>query len=327
MTAHPAASRGWPWGGDAPTGRRRLIAATAVALAAAALVLRGYIGNPAHHSDFSAVWIGARILLEGGNPYSLVGPGLAIDWPWPLRYPATAYVAAAPLALMPEWLASTLFSGASAFLLVYGMTRDSWFRIPALVSGPFLLGVAAAQWSPLFTASWFIPALAVIFVVKPTSGFAAFFYSPTTAHRKYAIAGAALLTAISFAMMTSWPGEWLAQVRGSSDYASPLLQRGGFLIPLVLLRWRRREAWIVFLLALVPQAHSIYDVLPLLVLVPRTYRQAAVLAAASNIGFLTMIIPENDGAPYHATLGFLRNLTCYLPAAAMVLTRPNRRSE
>lgn len=327
MTGHVVVGRGWPWGEDAPTRKQRLIVATVVAVAAAALVLRGYIGNPAHHSDFSAVWIGARVLLEGGNPYPLVGPGLAINWPWPLRYPATAFVAAVPLALIPEWLASALFSGVSAFLLVYGMTRESWLRTPALVSGPFLLSVAAAQWSPLFTASWFIPALAAVFAVKPTSGLAAFLYSPANAHRKFAIAGAALLTAISFAMMPSWPGEWLAQVRGSSDYALPLLQRGGFLIALVLLRWRRREAWVVFLLALVPQAHSIYDVLPLLVLVPRTYREAVILAAASNIGFLSMIVPENDGAPYHATLGLLRNLTCYLPAAAMVLMRPNRRGE
>lgn len=284
--------------------------------------MRGYFTYAGHHSDFSAVWIGARLILDGVNPYLVVGPGLALDWPWELRYPGPAFVVSIPFVLLPEWLASALFSAGSGFLLAYGMTRDTWHRTPALLSGPFILAAAAAQWSPLFTASWFIPQLAFIFVVKPTSGLAAFIYSPSTKHRIYAAAGAALLTAISLALLPSWPMDWWEKVTSTSDYASPLLQPGGFLIALVLLRWKQREAWIVFLMALIPQAHSIYDVLVLLVLVPRTYREAVFLSGASSVGFLLMLLPDNDGAPYLRTLGILRIVTCYLPAVAVVLRRP-----
>jgi hypothetical protein len=290
-------------------------------LVSALLVLRGYIIKTGHHSDFSAVWIGARLMLEGTNPYPVVGPGLAVSWPWELRYPGPALVAGIPFALVPEWLASVLFSVGSGCLLAWGMTRDSWHRVPALVSGPFILAASAGQWSPLFAASWFIPSLAVLFAVKPTSGAAAFFYSPENRHRIYALAGGALLTAVSFALLPSWPGDWFARVRASADYASPLLQPGGFLIALVLIRWRVREAWVVFLLALAPQAHSIYDILLLLVLIPRTYREAIFLSGASSIGFFLMTVPDNDGAPYLRTLGILRVLTCYLPAVAVVLRR------
>ncbi|MGK2962751.1 MAG: hypothetical protein ACSLFK_11470 [Gemmatimonadaceae bacterium] len=304
-----------------PTRRRRLILASGVGLMAALLVSRGFLLNAEHHSDFSAVWFGARSLLDGMNPYPLVGPGLPLDVRWELRYPGPAFVAMLPMGLLPEWLASVLFAGVSAFLLAYGMTRESWHRVPALISGPFLLGAAAAQWSPLFTASWFIPQIAVIFAIKPTSGLAAFLYSPTGAHRRSALIGAALLTAISLVLLPSWPADWFDRVTTTGDYASPILQRGGFLTALVLIRWRCREAWVVFLLAIVPQAHSIYDVLPLLVLVPRTYREAIFLSGASSLGFLLMVLPEDYGASYYVTLGFLRNLTCYLPAAALVLMR------
>lgn len=321
MSTEASQSHGWPWGTNNPTRPRRVFLAAIVAIIAAGLVSRGYLTKVEHHSDFSAVWIGARCLLDGTNPYLVVGPGRALDWPWPVRYPAPAFVAALPLALMSEWAASVVFVAGSAFLLAFGMTRESWHRIPALASGPFLLAAGAGQWSPLFTASWFIAPLAVIFAIKPTSGLAAFLYSPTKEHRFYALAGGAVLVAISFAFLPAWPVHWMDRIETSGDYAMPLLQRAGWLIPLVLLRWRDRSAWVVFLLAIVPQAHSIYDVLPLLVLVPRSYREAIFLSAASSIGFMLMILPENNGAPYYATVGMLRNFTCYLPAVIVVLNR------
>jgi hypothetical protein len=176
----------------------------------------------------------------------------------------------------------------------------------------------------MFTASWFFPSLAFFLAVKPSSGLAAFAWSPTSRHRIYALCGAVTLTAISLALLPSWPMDWWVRVTSTNDYATPFLQPGGFLVALVLLRWRQREAWIVFLLALIPQAHSIYDVLVLLVLVPRTYREAVFLSLSSSIGFLLMLIPENNGTPYLRTIGILRLATCYLPAAVVVLRRPAR---
>jgi len=262
-------------------------------------------------------------MLAGIDPYPVVGPGLQFDWPWELRYPGPAFVAILPAVWLPEWLASVLFVSGSTFLLAYGMTRDSWHRIPALFSGPFILAAGAAQWSPLFTATWFIPQLSVIFAIKPTVGLAAFLFSPTSTHRRYAAIGGAVLLLLSMLLFPSWPESWYENVTSTSDYSSPLLQTGGFLIALVLLRWRRREAWIVFLMAVIPQAHSIYDVLILLVLVPATYREAVFLAAAANLGFILMIIPENDGQPYRDLLGTFRVLTCYLPSVLLILRRPN----
>ena len=105
----------------------------------------------------------------------------------------------------------------------------------------------------------------------------------------------------------------------------PLLQPAGFLLLGVLARWRRKEAALLLAMALVPQSPSIYDALPILLFIPNTYREASALSLISSIGALLMLqVPELDAQEFVKWRGALLVATTYLPAMAIVMTRPNR---
>ena len=56
---------------------------------------------PPSTSDFEAIWVGARVLLAGGDPYTVV-PTTGTHYP--LYYPLTAIVIGLPLAGLPfDW--------------------------------------------------------------------------------------------------------------------------------------------------------------------------------------------------------------------------------
>ena len=145
-------NRGWPWGDNRPTPLRRFALAVVAATIAAAAIVYRFATEPTYYGDFSLVWFGARSIIQGISPYPLVGPGLTFELDYSLLYPATAFVAAMPLAALPQAAAVTAFVWISTALLVYGMTADSWHRLPILVSLTFLLNVYAAQWTILLTA-------------------------------------------------------------------------------------------------------------------------------------------------------------------------------
>src|SRR5688572_16934095 len=79
-----------------------------------------YIGE----SDFAQVWHAARGLLDGHNPYDMVGPDKPFLRAYPLPYPLTAVLVGVPFALVPLWLANALFSAAGAGLLAWGLTSE-----------------------------------------------------------------------------------------------------------------------------------------------------------------------------------------------------------
>src|SRR4051812_20584786 len=79
-----------------PSTIARVITALCVAAFGAAFTLAERIRVPEAHSDFGAVWFGARSIVRGVDPYPLVGPGLPFSWWWHLNYPGTALIAAIP---------------------------------------------------------------------------------------------------------------------------------------------------------------------------------------------------------------------------------------
>ena len=142
-----------------PSRTHRIIFATVLAVLAALFAHEQYhLARP--HSDFGMVWFGARALLGHSDPYSLIGPGKTFNYDWPLIYPVPALVAALPLAALSEQWATTFFVGISTWLLAFGITRDGWYRIPLFTTGAFIASAQLGQWSILFTAALFIPALA-----------------------------------------------------------------------------------------------------------------------------------------------------------------------
>lgn len=323
MTGRPGHG-GFPWAEGMPTVRRRLAVALLIGVAAAA-VHYFRAAEQGGVSDFTALWHGARFLLEGQNPYPLIGPGRTIGTPSPVYYPVTAFVASLPLTVLPFLWAGTVFIFASAFLLAYGATKDGWHRLPIFPSIAFLTSAQVGQWSILTTAALFIPALAFLTAAKPQAYLPVVAASPERSTYVAAAMGAAVLIAISLLMMPWWPAEWWGLLRTSEYFVAPISRFGGPAIGLVLLRWRRPEAWLVFIAACLPQTWYPYNGL-LLLAIAASYREACALSLVSSAGWLLtyLYLPGEMRAPETrvAWSGILI-ATGYLPAVIAVLRRPN----
>ena len=280
--------------------------------------------NPDFTSDFDQVWAGAKALWEGKDPYVVVGPGREFGWNWPLYYPLPALVALAPLGLLPVIAARAVFASLSAGLLAWAVTRDGWSRLPVFISVSFLVNVELGQWSALYAAAFFLPALGVVSIAKPN--FAVPLIAGSTRARTaiWIVAGAVVLLIVSQILRPGWHEAWLANLRAAPHFKPHVLRPLGFLLLLAALRWRRPEARWLLALALIPQAPSFYDQL-LLAVVCLTSREALVFASSTvvlffYVGFNT---PQPDYASWGRLVGNGTLWICYFPALVMVLRRPN----
>ena len=96
----------FPWGENNPGARARMLAALSFALLACLALLLTFVEHPSRHTDFSNVWFAAKALLEGRNPYPLIGPGRELDMQYPLIYPAPSFVLVLPFAFLGEKIAA-----------------------------------------------------------------------------------------------------------------------------------------------------------------------------------------------------------------------------
>ena len=310
-----------------PSASRRALFAVSLALAVSVYVVAVGKANPDFTSDFDQVWAGAKALWEGKDPYVVVGPGREFGWTWPLYYPLPALVALAPLGLLPVIAARALFASLSAGLLAWAVTRDGWSRLPIFISVSFLVTMELGQWSAMYAAAFFLPALGAVGIAKPN--FAVPLVAGATRPRTvtWIVAGAIVLLLISQALQPGWHEAWLANVRAAPHFKPLILRPLGFLLLLAALRWRRPEARWLLALALIPQAPSFYDQL-LLAVVCLTSREALVFASSTvvlffYVGFNT---PQPDYASWGRLVGDGTLWICYFPALVMVLRRPNEGS-
>lgn len=158
-----------------------------------------------------------------------------------------------------------------------------------------------------------------LFIARPTRWF---------------VIGAALFGAIAFALQPGWVGDWLDAIRRDNaiwvptvPYRAPITFFGGPLALLALIRWRRPEARLVAAMACVPQTLVLYEAVPLM-LVPRTFWEAAVLTGTSYLGHWWVRVhlpPVYHERVSYALVGQAMIWSLYLPAVIMVLRRPNER--
>ena len=306
-----------------PTTRARISVAIGIALLSAALFFGERLREPGSHSDFGQAWFGARALFHGTNPYSLIGPGLQFDWPWPMFYPGTTLIISMPFVILPELYAATVFVAVSAGLLAFAVTKDGWYRLPLFLSSAFVIAVRAAQWSPLMTAALCIPALAWVIAAKPNFGIVLVAFSRSSKAVMIALAGCVLLAGLSLVLLPSWPADWISNIGSAHQFTIPLGRWGGALVLLALLRWRRPEARLLVAIACIPQTAYWYEALPLL-LIPATFRESLTLSLLSALGFLMerYLVENQPNVAFH-DVGTLMVVFLYLPATIMVLRRPN----
>jgi len=150
-----------------------------------------------------------------------------------------------------------------------------------------------------------------------------------------AAVGALLIVGLSFVVMPTWFGSWRLAA-GTGIHPIPLLQWGGPLLLLALLRWRRPEARLLVALSLVPQTVSMHEALALF-LVCRSRTETAVLAVLTWIAYFAVApLKLEHTLPSFVTGGdeFIRQTMAvtaplhvallYLPCLIMVLRRPNQ---
>ena len=243
----------------------------------------------------------AQRLLARQNPY---------DTPLE-QYPLTAGVVAFPfLPLRPE-LAAGVFWGISSFALAFGLTRHGYTRLLIFLAYPYWAGILTVQWSPIIAASGFFPLLLPATMCKPQVGLPVFL----TRLSRRGLLACIILGLVSLALLPRWPIFWYRQL-GNYQHYVPILVLPGILIVLALLRYRSRDALLLFFSSLLPQ-RWFFDTFTLW-LIPQTRREIVYTVFFSwGAGIWRWYhIPTSFTEVGRCTVIFL-----YLPMLAVVLLR------
>jgi hypothetical protein len=313
-----------------PSAKVRVATAVLIAAFGALVISSTYKAHPKFTSDFGNWHLAARAFLSGDDPYLTTGPrGFKYEWPTLFVYPATVIILAIPFTWLTEPLASSIFVAISTFVMVMAITKRGPYLLTMLATPVFQMSVALGQWSLLLTAGIFYPVLAFLAVVKPNAGLP---IAAAVRDRRALICAGLIgvgLLAASLVMIPRWPMEWLSIVRNDDRYLAPITRVGGFLMPLALLRWRRREAWLLLGMAILPQSLTFYCLLPLFT-IPRNLYESASLATVSTLGIYAgaALMPHGmTGVPFYEWSGNVAILSTYIPCLALLLIRENAASD
>jgi hypothetical protein len=299
--------------------RRPLFNSFAVGLLVAVVHLTyNAITRVEHPGDFVWALRAAYTISHGIDTYAFTPDPAFVAYPLPVAFfgfPLLWIVGRAPF-----FLAGTIFLSISAGLLTWGMLRAGEERrlIAILLSSPFWIAVAVAQWSPLIVAAWYIPVLAPLLVlVKPQIAL------PVAFARKPSNLGllvAAMALLLSLAIYPTWPFRFLQLVGPYQAIVPAFMLPFGPLLLLAALRFRDERARLFLFMSLVPQ-RTVYDFLPLW-LVPKSGRDLAILSSLSWIVGIVGIVtwPEIVN---HPEMQWAVQLL-YIPVLAMVLWKPHR---
>jgi len=298
---------------------RLLIAA---AVAAIAVVLADHPLS----DDFAQVWMAARVMVGGGDPYTLVGPGLLHDSPYPLYYPETAGVAVLPLTPLPLHIARVTFAAGGAAVFAMMLTRDGLSKLPWLLSYAFLSCLYVVQWTTWLAAAAVYPVIGFLATAKPNAGIAALASNASRRSLLISLAGCAVVGVVSLAMDPGWPMRWFPMTRNVPHFRTLLLVHpAGVLLLASLLRWRRPEARALAALAVIPHNPLPHNIL-LLAVGRWTVGESAVLSVLSWC-VVPLIWPGGQQSADFAALSIVSGraslFLLYLPALAMLLRKPN----
>jgi hypothetical protein len=277
-------------------------------------------------TDWDQVWTAAVLLLSGGDPYTAIGPdpNASFRGLFKFYYPATTAAGVIPLAWLPLDVARPLFVFISFTLLSWVLSAGSSWRLVWLLSFPAVQACALAQWSPLLTAAALHPRLHGLLALKPQTAALWFIHAPSWRRLAWIVSTGFGLALVSYALLPTWPGSWLALLPMASTHLRPFLEYPALwpLAPLLLWHWRRPDARLVLALSVVPLSQALYEMLPIM-LIARTQWQLAILIVAGVLG---------EGARVWVDLPvdyeYLLAVLFHLPASMIVLwnVREERRS-
>jgi len=281
--------------------RKRIMVAAVVGLSSGMLCKfwLGYLHLGA--GDFNwAIWA-AQDLLAHRNPYART---LQL-------YPLPCALFGLPFVWMRPENAGGAFYGISSALMAFGLSRDDYRRLYVFLAFPYWSALITAQWTPLIFASAFLPVLLPANLAKPQIGLPVLLTRSTWR----GLLACAMVLGLSFLLLPKWPLLWLGNLHLYARFI-PLLVLPGPLLVLALLRWRSRDARLLFLMAAMPQ-RWFYDGLILWV-IPKSWREMSVTVLFSwAVGIWRW---------YHVPHSFTQVGTWavvffYLPMLAVVLWR------
>lgn len=279
-------------------------------------------------SDMDQLWLAARALLAGQDPYQVIGPGKPYFYGWPLYYPLTAAVLWLPLGLMSISAARVIFVGLGGGLLGYliGSQRPSIW--PIFLSQPFRHAALATQWSPYLAATLLLPSLSWIAAAKPNVALALLAGTRSRKQALWLVLGGALLLAVSLLVRPHWFWSWLETLRGTQHFRPILLRPGGFLMLFGLLRWRDPDSRLLVGLTLIPQTGMWYEALPAM-MIARNKREAWLLTLTSVLAYIVRRIMSQRHTFVEESwlVGTLTLWGVLVPALVIVLRRAAHRTQ
>jgi hypothetical protein len=305
-----------------------------VFIAVLAAIAAGVIAATADRADLrpdvDQLWFAARALLDGRNPYDLIGPGREFDYHWQLYYPLPAVLLLTPLAPFPLVVSRISVAALGAGLLAYGIARHDARGLVVFLSRAFYVNAWYAQWTPLLVAMWYLPYLSALLAAKPTIGLVMLTGARPRNRVWRGLAVGALLTAAAFMVQPSWVQDWLAAL-GSNTHLRPWVTvPGGVLLLLAVLRWRRWEAWFLAAFAIVPQTFHPLATLPM-ILLPATLGGKAAIAALTYLPNWLLVrepfgsrLATATAEDIIAMYGIIVLWTVLVPTLFFVLRLPNR---
>jgi hypothetical protein len=253
-----------------------ILVALLVAIAAGAIAAKA--GRPDLRPDVDQLWFAARVILDGRNPYELIGPGREFDYQWQLYYPLPAVLLFTPLAPFPLLVSRVFVAAIGGGLLAYGIARWDARGLVVFLSHAFYVNAWYAQWTPLLVAMWYLPSLAALIAAKPTIGFAMLFGVTELRRVRPGLVVAAILLGIAFMVRPTWISDWRAALQSNTHLRPWVTVPGGAMLLLALLRWRRWEARLLAAFAIIPQTFHPLATLPM-VLLPGSLPGKATIAA------------------------------------------------
>ena len=299
--------------------------AAAVAILTCAFTAARVLHEPQWPTDFDQLWHAANALLDGTDPYAVVGPGRTFEWNWPLYYPLPAVLYAVPFAFLPIEAARIVFSTVAAGLLGWAAAprwRTHW---PMLLSASYLIAASRNQWAPLFLAAAWVPSIAFLTPAKPNVGLATL-ASMSGRRLGIALTGCTVVVALCFLVRPDWFGSWRKAIVTAPHVQAALLTFPfGPLLAIAALRWKRPDARLFLALVAVPHTPSLYDLL-LLFFVCRTLRETLVLALLSQAVYWGTVTFASYSTfdLYAEGLGRMVIFLVYAPVLLLILSRPNR---
>jgi hypothetical protein len=271
-------------------------------------------------TDFDQIWYAARAVLSGQDPYQLIGPGRASEFPWPFYYPLTAAVLGVPFSALPLSDARHVFVAMGGALIGYIIARHRPQLWPLAFAQPFGNAASTAQWSLFLAGSLVLPWAGIVAAAKPNVGLALLAGARSRRHVLWIVGSMLVLLLVSLVLNPGWPLEWRATLAGAPHFKPLLLRPGGFLMLLALVRWRDPDARLLLALTLIPQTGIWYEAAPAL-FVLRTLPEAAIIAVLTQTAHLAAGQHPPGFAAESWHIGTLTLWSVLIPSMLIVLRR------